>query len=98
MRELKVSIINGIVIGVVLLIAVSIWQSDYRLGLLLGLCMFIIIFWSTIMGAFIPLMLKKANIDPALATGPFITTFNDILGIAIYLGIATVFLDWLGTG
>jgi magnesium transporter len=60
--------------------------------------MFIIICWATLMGAFIPLMLKKFKIDPALATGPFITTFNDILGIAIYLGIATVFLGWLGKG
>jgi len=96
LRELKVSIINGLVIGTVLLIAVTIWQHDYRLGLLLGICMFIIILWATVMGAFIPLMLKKANIDPALATGPFITTFNDILGIAIYLGVATLFLEWLG--
>jgi magnesium transporter len=98
MRELKVSIINGLVIGTVLLVTVMIWQNDIRLGALLGLCMFIIIFWATIMGAFIPLMLKKANIDPALATGPFITTFNDILGIAIYLGIASLFLDWLRKG
>ncbi len=98
LRELKVSLINGIVIGTVLLVMVTIWQKDYRLGLLLGICMFIIICWATIMGAFIPLMLKKAKIDPALATGPFITTFNDILGIAIYLGIATVFLEWLGKG
>jgi magnesium transporter len=98
MRELKVSIINGIVIGTVLLFTVSLWQQDFRMGILLGLCMFIIIFWATIMGAFIPLMLKKANIDPALATGPFITTFNDILGIAIYLGIATIFLGWLDKG
>jgi magnesium transporter len=98
LRELKVSIINGIVIGTVLLIIVTIWQKDVRLGILLGICIFIIICWATIMGAFIPLMLKKAKIDPALATGPFITTFNDILGIAIYLGIATVFLGWLGKG
>ena len=98
LRELKVSLINGFVIGTVLLITVTIWQHDYRLGLLLGICMFIIICWATIMGAFIPLMLKKAKIDPALATGPFITTFNDILGIAIYLGIATIFLEWLGKG
>jgi magnesium transporter len=96
LRELKVSIINGLVIGTVLLLAVSIWQGDFRLGALLGICMFIIIFWATIMGAFIPLMLKKAKIDPALATGPFITTFNDIVGIAIYLGIASLFLEWLG--
>jgi magnesium transporter len=98
LRELKVSIINGIVIGTVLLLIVTIWQKDFRLGILLGICIFIIICWATIMGAFIPLMLKKAKIDPALATGPFITTFNDILGIAIYLGIATVFLEWLGKG
>ena len=98
LRELKVSIINGLVIGIVLLVTVTIWQNDIRLGALLGLCMFIIICWATIMGAFIPLMLKKIDIDPALATGPFITTFNDILGIAIYLGIATIFLEWLGKG
>ena len=98
LRELKVSIINGFVIGTVLLVTVTVWQSDIRLGLLLGLCMFIIILWATVMGAFIPLMLKRANIDPALATGPFITTFNDILGIAVYLGIATLFRGWLGKG
>jgi magnesium transporter len=98
LRELKVSIINGLVIGTVLLVTVTVWRNDVRLGILLGLCMFMIIFWATIMGAFIPLMLKKANIDPALATGPFITTFNDILGIAIYLGIASLFLEWLGKG
>jgi magnesium transporter len=48
------------------------------------------------MGALIPLMLKKARIDPALATGPFITTLNDLLGILIYLGLATIFLNWHG--
>jgi magnesium transporter len=96
LRELKVSIINGLVLGTVLLVTVTIWQKDYRLGVLLGLCMFTIIFWATLMGAMIPLMLKKAKIDPALATGPFITTFNDILGIVFYLGIASLFLDWVG--
>jgi len=98
LRELKVSIINGLVIGTVLLVTVTVWQNNIRLGALLGLCMFIIICWATVMGAFIPLMLKKADVDPALATGPFITTFNDILGIAIYLGIASLFLEWLGKG
>ncbi|HER43466.1 MAG TPA: magnesium transporter, partial [Candidatus Eisenbacteria bacterium] len=96
LREMKVAIINGLVIGTVLLTTVTVWQGSLKLGVLLGLCMFIIIMWATIMGAFIPLMLKKAKIDPALATGPFITTLNDILGIAVYLGIATVFLGWLG--
>jgi len=98
LRELKVSIINGIVIGSVLLLTVTLWQKDYRLGLLLGLCMFFIIFWATLMGAIIPLTLRKINVDPALATGPFITTFNDIIGVVFYLGIASLFLDWLGKG
>ncbi|MBN1164553.1 MAG: magnesium transporter [Candidatus Krumholzibacteriota bacterium] len=97
-RELKVSLLNGLVLGAVLLLAVSLWRRDLRLGMLLGMCLFIIIIWATLMGAFVPLMLKKMKIDPALATGPFITTFNDILGILIYLGIATLFLDWLGKG
>jgi magnesium transporter len=98
LREFKVSLINGFVLGTVLLVIVSIWQGDYRLGVLLGVCMMTIILWATLMGAIVPLLLRKMDIDPALATGPFITTSNDILGILIYLGIATLFLDWIGGG
>ena len=98
LRELKVSIINGLVLGSVLLAIVWLWQKDYRLGVLLAVCMMTIILWATLMGAVVPLLLKKMNIDPALATGPFITTSNDIFGILTYLGIATLFLDWIGGG
>ncbi len=98
LRELKVSIINGLVLASVLLAIVSLWQRDYRLGVLLGACMMMTILWATLMGAIVPLLLKKMNIDPALATGPFITTSNDIIGILIYLGTATLFLDWIGRG
>ncbi|MBN2070956.1 MAG: magnesium transporter [Candidatus Krumholzibacteriota bacterium] len=96
LRELKVSLINGFVLASILMVIILAWQRDYKLGILLWLCMFFIICWSTVMGAMIPLLLKRRKIDPALATGPFITTSNDILGILIYLGIATLFLDWLG--
>ncbi len=98
LRELKVSLINGFVLGTVLLVIVALWQGDYRLGVLLGVCMMTIILWATLMGAIVPLLLRRMDIDPALATGPFITTSNDILGILIYLGIATLFLDWIGGG
>ena len=98
LRELKVSLINGVVLGTVLLLVVSLWQGDYRLGVLLGVCMMTIILWATLMGAIVPLLLRRMDIDPALATGPFITTSNDILGILIYLGIATLFLDWISGG
>ena len=98
LRELKVSLINGFVLGTVLFTIVSLWQGDYRLGVLLGVCLMTIILWATLMGAIVPLLLRKMDIDPALATGPFITTSNDIIGILIYLGIATLFLDWIGGG
>jgi magnesium transporter len=98
LRELKVSIINGLVLGTVLLAIVSLWQKDYRLGVLLSICMMTIILWATLMGAVVPLLLKRMDVDPALATGPFITTSNDILGILIYLGIASVFLEWISGG
>ena len=97
-RELRVAILNGAVLGAVLLIIVTLWWKDYRLGILLGLCLVTTISWSTLMGAAVPILLKKIGIDPALATGPFITASNDILGIVIYLGIATLFLDWIGGG
>ncbi len=98
LRELKVSLINGFVLGTVLLVIATIWQGDYRIGVLLGICMMTIILWATLMGAVVPLLLRKMDIDPALATGPFITTSNDILGILMYLGIATMFIDWIGGG
>ena len=94
-RELKVSLINGLILASILMTIILLWQGDFKLGVLLGLCMFFIICWATVMGAMIPLLLKRGNIDPALATGPFITTSNDILGILIYLGTATLFIDWL---
>ena len=47
---------------------------------------------ATLNGTFLPLVLKRLEIDPALATGPFLTTMNDTFGIFVYLGIATWFL------
>lgn len=47
------------------------------------------------MGTFVPIVFKKLDIDPAIATGPFVTMSNDIIGLMIYFGIATVMLGWL---
>jgi magnesium transporter len=54
--------------------------------------MVIIVLSSGFIGAGVPLLLNKLNIDPALATGPFVTTLNDILSLFIYLGLITLFL------
>ncbi|GKV54798.1 hypothetical protein NCCP2222_07450 [Sporosarcina sp. NCCP-2222] len=50
------------------------------------------IFVATILGSFIPLFMHRLKIDPAVASGPFITTLNDVISILIYLGLATAFI------
>ncbi|MBA3036022.1 MAG: magnesium transporter, partial [Desulfobacterium sp.] len=57
--------------------------------------MMIVIINSTFFGTFIPFMLNKFKIDPAIATGPFITTSNDVFGLLIYLSMATFYLKHL---
>jgi len=89
--EMKVALINGIICGVLLGLIVGVWLSDYRLGMIVAISLIIIILNSGFIGASVPLVLKRLDIDPALASGPFVTTTNDILGLLIYLGLVTFF-------
>jgi len=90
--ELKVALINGIACGILLGLIVGFWLSDYGLGATVSMAGGLIILCSGFTSSAIPFVLKKCNIDPALATGPLITTLNDILGLLIYLGLITLFL------
>ncbi len=92
LTELWVALINGILCGILLGLIVAFWLSDRHLGLGVGLSLISVILFSGSFGAFVPFALKKFNIDPALAAGPFITTSNDILGLVIYLTMITQFL------
>lgn len=94
-RELLVSILNGIICGILLFIIISLWFDQPIFGLLLGSVLVFVILNASFIGAFIPVLLKKINVDPAIATGPFITTSNDVLGLLIYLGLITIFLPYL---
>ncbi len=91
--EMKVALINGISCGILLGLIVGFWLSDYALGAIVALAGVLIILNSGFTGSAVPFILKKMDIDPALATGPFITTLNDILGLFIYLGLLTLFLQ-----
>ncbi|MBN1905770.1 MAG: magnesium transporter [Deltaproteobacteria bacterium] len=90
--EMKVAMANGLICGVLLGIVVYFWVGNIGLGLVIAVSLMIIIMISGFIGAAVPLVLKRINIDPALATGPFVTTSNDILSLLIYLGLVTVFL------
>jgi magnesium transporter len=91
--EMKVALINGVICGVLLGVIVGFWLSDYGLGSIVTLSLILILLSSGLIGSAVPLTLKRMNIDPALATGPFVTTSNDILSLLIYLGLVTLFLS-----
>ena len=90
-KELRVAITNGLVIGLVLFLVITVWHSDWELGLVIGATMWSIILVASATGTLIPLALRRLGIDPAVAMGPFITSLNDIIGIGIYLGFATLY-------
>jgi len=94
-REIFVSMFNGIICGVLLFLVVTFWLKQPKFGLLLSSVLVFVILNASFIGAFIPVILKKINIDPAIATGPFITTSNDVIGLIIYLGLITAFIPYL---
>lgn len=93
-KELSVALLNGIVLAAVLGAAVMVLpiesENIERLAITASLSMLTTIVLATIVGTTVPLLLDRFRIDPALATGPFITTSNDILGLAIYFLLATL--------
>ncbi|MBN2170571.1 MAG: magnesium transporter [Candidatus Krumholzibacteriota bacterium] len=95
LRELAVSLLNGFVIGLVTFGAVWLWLGDLALGSVVAVSMLTVVLWASITGTAVPLLLRRFGVDPAYATGPFVTTTNDIVDLSIYLGIAFHFRDLL---
>ena len=91
-RQFKIALGLGIVCGGVLTGLANIWMKNSRVGIIVGLSIFVVVVWSNFVGVVTPMIFKRLRIDPAIASGPFITTLNDVIGVAIYLGIATLFL------
>lgn len=91
LKELSVALINGIICSSIIFAFNYLFFIDsFALTLTVSTALFSVIIFASIFGTFIPLALNKYKIDPALATGPFITTVNDIIGLFIYLLIARV--------
>ena len=98
MKEALVGLGNGLALGALGAVAVFLMKGNPVLGGVLGLAMVINMFIAATAGTLIPLGLRALKIDPALASSVFITTFTDVAGFASFLGLATVFLKYLGTG
>lgn len=95
LREAGTGLITGFICAVFVIGLVYVWKQEFLLGTLVGAAIFVSIFVATISGSFIPLFMHKMGVDPAVASGPFITTLNDLLSTLIYLGLATTFISGL---
>ena len=92
-REMLTGLIMGIICAVIVVGIVFFWKGSLIIGLLVGGAICCSILVATLAGSFIPLLIYKMGIDPAVASGPFITTLNDVTSLMIYLGLATIFLN-----
>ncbi|WP_407638876.1 magnesium transporter [Bacillus niameyensis] len=95
MKEAGTGLITGSTCGVLVSLVIFIWKHDLFLGVLVGIAIVASLFVATIGGSLVPLIMHKLKIDPAVASGPFITTMNDITSILIYFGLATMFMSYL---
>lgn len=93
LNEAKTGVLLGAVSGIVVFGIVMVLYQDWVLSLIVGLSIFLSIIISAVVGTLIPDVIRKLNFDPAVASGPFITTINDTLGLLIYFAIATTLIS-----
>lgn len=91
-KEMLLAALNGVILSLFLFLFVWAWTREFNLALAISVSLIVVIIVAGLIGTFVPLFLDKRGIDPAIATGPFITTSNDIFGIVIYLLIAKLIL------
>ena len=95
LRQVTIGFLISLLCGVVALAAAAVMHINLTLGLVVGVAMVCALVVSTAMATIMPVILKRYGVDPAVAAGPFVTTANDITGIAIYLSLATAVLAHL---
>ena len=94
-HEARIGVLNGLVIGVLVSLIATVWQGNPYLGLVIGLAMLGNLIVAALAGVVVPMTLKTLRIDPALASSIFVTTFTDVMGFFLFLGLATRFLPFL---
>ncbi|MFB1040077.1 MAG: magnesium transporter, partial [Polaribacter sp.] len=92
LKEMLLAALNGVILALFLFLFVWVYEGKIDLALAISVSLVVVIIIAGLIGTFVPLFLNKRGIDPAIATGPFITTSNDIFGILIYFMIAKMIL------
>ena len=91
-KEMLLAALNGLILAIFLFLFIWLYNGETQKALAISVSLIIVIIVAGLIGTFIPLFLDKRGIDPAIATGPFITTSNDIFGILIYFWIAKLII------
>ncbi|MEO5930032.1 MAG: magnesium transporter [Candidatus Kapaibacterium sp.] len=94
-KEGKVAVLNGLAMGLLTGVLVWLMWGKYQFGVLIAIAMLVNLIVAGVVGALIPLGLRKLRLDPALSSGPIVTTFTDVCGYFIFLGLATLTMNWL---
>lgn len=95
LREVMVGLMNGVAFAALMGCIAAFWFSNVQLGIVMGIAIIVNLFAAGLAGVLIPLTLEKAGVDPAVASGTFVTTVTDIVGFFAFLGVATL---WFGLG
>ena len=95
LKELAVGALNGLAVGAAVGAFAFLTQGNPLLGLIIGVAMIGNMLAAGLAGALVPLVLKKLKLDPALGSGVIVTTVTDVVGFGLFLGLATVFIQWL---
>src|ERR1041385_6276069 len=94
-RQVQTTLIIGGACGVALGMVGGFWQGKWEFGLVVGVAMFVSVNISGVVGTTVPMISKRLGFDPALTAGPFETAFQDVVGISIFLSLATAMLQWI---
>ena len=95
-KELRVGLVNGLVCSSIILLVSLLFHMDLSLCITASIALFFVILFASFFGTWIPMTLNRFKIDPALATGPFVTTLNDIFGLIIYFAVGHYVMDHFG--
>lgn len=96
LREMLVGVVVGVIVGLTLMLTGWVWQHDLRFGFAVGLALAVNLVVAKTLGGLFPVVIQRIGIDPAVASGPFITTLTDNTSVFVYYGIAAVVLRNLG--
>ena len=94
-KEISVGLINGIALGCLIAIVAILWKGKPYLGAVVGIAMMLNTVIAVSLGGTLPLIMRRLNLDPALASGPILTTVTDMCGFFLVLSLASLWLEWL---